>query len=151
MSSPCFQSVSSKEGTVDNVLGLFDDVTDRKLAQDALERERQSLWRMLQASDHEQQTISYEIHDGLAQYLAAADMQLQVFDGLRESNPKEAEKAFDAATQLVSQAHSESRRLISEVRHPVIDESGLETAISHLVHEQRRHGGPKINVAAACI
>jgi two-component system sensor histidine kinase DegS len=30
------------------------------------------------------------------------------------------------------------------VRPPVIDETGLETAISHLVHEQRRHGGPKI-------
>jgi signal transduction histidine kinase len=34
--------------------------------------------------------------------------------------------------------------LVSEVRPPVIDEIGLETAISHLVHEQRRGGGPKI-------
>ena len=113
-------------------------------AERALERERQSLWRMLQASDHERQTISYEIHDGLAQYLAAANMQLQVFDGLRDSNPEEAKKAYDAATQLVRQAHAESRRLINEVRPPVIDEIGLETAISHLVHEQRRRGGPKI-------
>ena len=46
--------------------------------------------------------------------------------------------------ELVRQSHPESRRLISEVRPPVIDEIGLETAISHLVHEQRRHGGPKI-------
>jgi signal transduction histidine kinase len=99
---------------------------------------------MLQASDHERQTISYEIHDGLAQYLAAANMQLQVFDGLRGSNPEEAKKAYDAATQLVRQAHVESRRLISEVRPPVIDEDGIETALSHLVHEQRQRGGPKI-------
>ena len=120
------------------------DITERKQAQEALERERQSLWRMLQASDHERQIISYEIHDGLAQYLAAAGMQFQVFDGLRESNPEAAKKAYDAATQLVSQSHSEARRLISEVRPPVIDEIGLETAISHLVHEQRRRGGPKI-------
>ena len=107
------------------VVSFFRDITERKQAQEALERERQSLWRMLQASDHERQTISYEIHDGLAQYLAAAGMQLQVFDGLRESNPEEAKKAYDAATQLVRQAHSESRRLISEVRPPVIDEMGL--------------------------
>ncbi len=133
-----------EQGKAYRFVGSHGDITDRKQAEEALERERQSLWRMLQASDHERRTISYEIHDGLAQYLAAANMQLQVFDGLRESNPKEAKKAYDAATQLVSQAHSESRRLISEVRHPVIDESGLETAISHLVHEQRRHGGPKI-------
>jgi PAS domain S-box-containing protein len=126
------------------LIGVNIDITRRKRVEEALERERQSLWRMLQASDHERQTISYEIHDGLAQYLAAAGMQFQVFDGLRESNPDEAKKAYDAATQLVSQAHFEARRLISEVRPPVIDESGLETAISHLVHEQRRRGGPKI-------
>jgi two-component system sensor histidine kinase DegS len=125
-------------------MAVIRDITARKRAQEALERERQTLWRMLQASDYERQTISYDIHDGLAQYLAAAGMQLQVFDGLRESNPEAAKKAYDAATQLVSQSHAEARRLVSEVRPPIIDEIGLETAISHLVHEQRRHGGPNI-------
>jgi PAS domain S-box-containing protein len=129
--------------------GIFRDITERKQAEQVLQRERQSLWRMLQASDHERQTISYEIHDGLAQYLAAAVMQFQVFDGLRESNPAEANKAFDTATQLVRQSHSEARRLISEVRHPVIDESGIETAIIHLVHEQRQRGGPNIECTSS--
>ncbi|NLY00009.1 MAG: PAS domain S-box protein [Rhodopirellula sp.] len=123
---------------------IIRDITERHKAQEALERERQSLWRMLQASDHERQVISYEIHDGLAQYLAAANLQFQVFDHLRGGDPEEAKKAYDAARQFVSQSHSEARRLISEVRPPVIDEIGLETAISHLVHEQRRHGGPEI-------
>ena len=105
---------------------------------------RQSLWTMLQASDHERQIISYEIHDGLAQYLAAAGMQFQAYDSLKENSPEEGKKAYDIAVELVRQAHAESRRLISEVRPPVIDEIGLEMAISHLVHEQRRHGGPQI-------
>jgi len=104
----------------------------------------QSLWRMLQASDHERQIISYEIHDGLAQYLAAAGMQFQAYESLKGNLPNEAKNAFDIAVGLVRQAHAESRRLINEVRPPVIDENGLEMAISHLVHEQRRHGGPKI-------
>jgi PAS domain S-box-containing protein len=125
-------------------ISFFHDVTERKQTRDALERERQSLWRMLQASDHERQTISYDIHDGLAQYLAAAVMQFQAHDTLRENSPDKAKTAYETAVELVRQAHSESRRLISEVRHPVIDESGLETAISHLVHEQRQRGGPKI-------
>ena len=125
-------------------VAIVRDITERKQAQEALERERQSLWRMLQASDHERQIISYEIHDGLAQYLAAAGMQFQAHDSLRENSPDKAKKAYETALELVRQAHSESRRLISEVRPPVIDEIGLETAISHLVHEQRRHGGPKI-------
>jgi PAS domain S-box-containing protein len=138
-------SLLDTSGKMLSILSLVLDVTERKQAQEALERERQSLWRMLQASDHERQTISYEIHDGLAQYLAAAAMQFQVFTGLRDSNPEEAKKAYDAATQLVRQSHFEARRLISEVRPPVIDENGIEMAISHLVHEQRRHGGPKID------
>ena len=125
-------------------ISFFHDVTERKQAQDAVERERQSLWRMLQASDHERQTISYEIHDGLAQYLAAAVMQFQAHDTQRENSPDKAKKAYDTALELVRQAHSESRRLISEVRPPVIDESGLESAISHLICEQRRNVSPKI-------
>jgi len=104
----------------------------------------ESLWRMLKASDHERQIISYDIHDGLAPYLAAAGMQFQAHDSLKENSPDEAKNAYDIAVGLVRQAHAESRRLISEVRPPVIDENGLEMAISHLVHEQRRRGGPKI-------
>ncbi|MHB8974069.1 MAG: PAS domain S-box protein [Pirellulaceae bacterium] len=104
----------------------------------------ESLWRMLQASDHERQIISYDIHDGLAQYLAAAGMQFRAHDFLQENSPDKAKRAYKIAVGLVRQAHAESRRLINEVRPPIIDETGLETAISHLVHEHRRHGGPKI-------
>jgi signal transduction histidine kinase len=71
-------------------------------------------------------------------------MQFQAHDNLRENSPDKAKRAYDTALELVCQAHSESRRLISEVRPPVIDESGLETAISHLICEQRRTGGPEI-------
>jgi PAS domain S-box-containing protein len=125
-------------------IGFFRDTTERKQVQDALERERQSLWRMLQASDHERQVIAYDIHDGLAQYLAAAAMQFQVSDSLRESSPEKAKKAHETAVELVRQAYAESRRLISEVRHPVIDERGLESAILNLVYEHRQRGGPRI-------
>jgi PAS domain S-box-containing protein len=125
-------------GTPTGFMAVPRDITQRKQIEDALERERQSLWRMLQASDHERQTISYEIHDGLAQYLAAALMQFQTNDSVRQNFPGKAKKAYEIGVELVRQAHAESRRLISEVRPPVIDDSGLETAISHLVFEQRR-------------
>ena len=58
--------------------------------------------------------------------------------------PERGEEGLRRSRQLVSQSHSEARRLISEVRPPVIDEIGVETAISHLVHEQRQRGGPTI-------
>ena len=126
------------------VIAIVRDISERKQAQEALDRERQTLWHMLQASDYERRLIAYDIHDGLAQYLAAAGMRFQAYDALKENSPDEANRAYETGAELVRQAHAESRRLINEVRPPVIDEIGLETAMSHLVHEQRRHGGPKI-------
>jgi PAS domain S-box-containing protein len=128
------------------VVIFFHDITERKQAIDALQKERQTLWHLLQASDHERQLIAYEIHDGLAQYLAAAGMQLQTYAHLRDSDPLQAKKVYEAATQLVSQSHFEARRLISGVRPPVLDEAGLETAIAHLVHDERVFKGLEIEL-----
>lgn len=122
------------------------DITERKRAEAALERERQSLWRMLQASDHERRIIAYEIHDGLAQYLTGAIMQFEISNRLRDENPSEAAKTYDAGILMARQSLAEARRLISEVRPPIIDENGIETAISHLIHEQHRPGAPKIEL-----
>ncbi len=124
------------------------DITERRQAREVLERERQSLWHMLQASDHERQLISCEIHDGLAQYLAAAWTQFQTCDAKRKIAPREAREAYRTGVELVRQAHFESRRMINEVRAPSIDEIGLEMALSDLVYEQQRRGGPKIELHA---
>ncbi len=120
------------------------DITERKKAHEALERERRTLKHMLRASDHERQLIAYDIHDGLAQQLAGAIMQFEVFDHLKEAKPKQAADAYHAATTMLRQAHSEARRLISGVRPPILDESGVVAAIAHLVNDRGFKGGPHI-------
>jgi len=126
------------------LLALFRDVTERRHAQAALERERRTLKHMLQASDHERQLIAYDIHDGLAQQLAGAIMQLEVFNHHKETKPRQADDAFRAGMTMLRQGHYEARRLISGVRPPILDESGVVTAIAHLVNEKTFEGGPKI-------
>ncbi len=125
-------------------ISFFHDVSERKRAQDALEREHRTLRHLLQSSDHERQLIAYEIHDGLAQYLTGALMQFDAYRHLQSTTPKEAAKAFEAGTTMLRQGHFEARRLISGVRPPILDESGILAAIAHLVAEQRRQPGPKI-------
>lgn len=128
---------------------FFRDTTERKQAEEALERERRTLRHLLQASDHERQLIAYEIHDGLAQQLAGASMQFQAFDHLCNADSQQARLAYQAAVQLLEQAHVEARRLISGVRPPVLDEAGVDVAIAHLVHDRRAFLGPEIEYTSA--
>jgi PAS domain S-box-containing protein len=125
-------------------VAIIRDVTDRIRAREALERERRTLKHMLRASDHERQLIAYDIHDGLAQHLAGAIMQFDAFDHLKEAKPKQAADAFHAGMTMLRQGHFEARRLISGVRPPILDESGVVAAIAHLVSDLRFPGGPKI-------
>ena len=98
----------------------------------------------MQSSDHERQLIAYEIHDGLAQYLAGSIMQFEVYNHLKETKPKDAAKAYDAGRTMLRQGHADARRLISGVRPPILDEDGIVAAVTHLVNEHRRQDGSKI-------
>jgi PAS domain S-box-containing protein len=131
-----------------SIVGFFRDVTERKRAEEATERERRTLRHLLQSSDHERQLIAYEIHDGLAQELAGALMQFDAFDHLRETRPKQAADALHAAVTMLRQAHYETRRLISGVRPPILDEEGIVAAVGHFVNEERRKRGPVIEFQA---
>ena len=99
---------------------------------------------MLQASDHERRLIAYEIHDGLAQQIAGALMQLDTYQYIKQSAPEEAAAAYQAGVTMLRQSHAEVRRLISGVRPPILDESGVVAAIAHLVHADPFVAGPQI-------
>ena len=116
-------------------LGVVEDITDRKQAEEALQRQHQTLKHLLQSSDHERQLIAYEIHDGLAQQLAGAIMQFDAFDHLKKAKPKQAADAYHAGMTMLRQGHFEARRLIAGVRPPILDEEGIADAVGHLVNE----------------
>ncbi|HYW80226.1 MAG TPA: PAS domain S-box protein, partial [Thermoguttaceae bacterium] len=144
---PCELSsavVRDDSGSPRAFIAVSRDITERKQAQAALEHERRTLSHLLRASDRERQTIAYDIHDGLAQQLAGAIMQFQAFDNLKISDECQAKTAYDTGIELVKRAHAEARRLISGVRPPALDESGIAVAISHLVQEQRERLGVPI-------
>lgn len=110
-----------------------------------LRRERRTLEHMLRASDHERRLIAYDIHDGLAQELAGAIMQFQLYQQHNDTRPEDAQKAFEGGMALLRQGHNEARRLISGVRPPILDESGVLAAIAHLVHDPAFEDGPKVD------
>jgi PAS domain S-box-containing protein len=126
------------------VMGIFRDITERKRAEEMLKKEHRTLKHLLQSSDHERQLIAYEIHDGLAQQLAAAIMQFETYIHQKDITPRKAKKAYSAAMTMLRQGHAECRRLISGVRPPILDESGVAAAIAHLVSDRNCIKGPRI-------
>jgi PAS domain S-box-containing protein len=126
------------------IMVVIRDITERMAVQAARQREHRTLKHLLQSSDHERQTIAYDIHDGLAQQLAGAIMQFDVYESLLEKKPNDAAKAYDAAKLLLQRGHTEARRLIAGIRHPVLDEAGVVEAVAHIINEQNREKGPEI-------
>jgi PAS domain S-box-containing protein len=126
------------------LVGIFRDITERKNAQESLERQHRTLKHLLQASDHERQLIAYEIHDELAQLLAGAIMHLDASAHLKDAMPKKAADAFHKGTTMLRQGHAEVRRLISDVRPPILDAEGVVAAVAHLVNEEEHRKSLRI-------
>ncbi len=125
---------------------VITDISERKQAEEALRKEQLSLRQMLEMLDRERQLTAYEIHDGLAQYLTAAKMQLQAFEQLKQHDPAESARAFHAGIRMLSRGISEARRLISGLRPPILDEAGAVAAIEHLVCDARSQEGLEIEL-----
>ena len=121
------------------------DITQERRAAEAIKKEQQLLRRLLDLHEHERQLIAYDIHDGFAQQLTGALFRLQGFRETLANNPTEAWKGFDSAVQLLCRAIDETRRLISGLRPPILDEMGVSEAVQYLIYEQRKDGGPEID------
>ncbi len=81
------------------------NVTQERLATEAIKKEQQLLRRLLDLHERERQLIAYEIHDGFAQQLAGALFRLQGFRETLARNPAEAWKGFDSAVATALPRH----------------------------------------------
>ena len=105
---------------------------------DAPPRGEAALHHLLEQQERERQLVAYEIHDGLAQYVAGALMHLQASLGDTIAPPTR--QRIEEAIRLLRVAAAESRRLIGSLRPPALEEQGLVEAISALVAEARADG-----------
>ena len=124
------------------------DITERRAAKEALLNERKLLRQLLDFQERERKLIAYEIHDGLVQQLTGALMTFQSLPQAPGGEDTSARDRFEAASGLLRDAIAEARRLISGLRPPVLDEAGLGPAVTVLVDQQNRRGGPRIELVS---
>lgn len=115
---------------------ICDEITEQRQAEQSVKREQQLLTELLDLQERERRLFACEIHDGLAQQIAGAQMRLQTIRPLCEAlAPPEAQQAYHEALALLEDSIHEARRLISGLRPPILDESGIVAAIEYLVSE----------------
>ncbi len=117
------------------LLALFRDVTERKQAEEKLREEQDALRRTLQASDHDRELITYEIHDGIAQRLAGAAMYFDTVSQMEGAISAEARPQFAAGLRTLRKASEEARGLMNRTRTPVLNRFGLKTAIADFIDQ----------------
>jgi signal transduction histidine kinase len=116
----------------------------RAQAEEALLNERRLLRHLLELQERDRQITAYELHDGIAQQLAAALLYLENHLGLRDGDPALARKQFQDGLDLIRRGLDEVRRLISGLRPLVLDEAGVIQAVEHMVAETRHRTGRDI-------
>jgi len=133
-----------EDGNFDNVMVICADVTGEKRAAEAMRKERRLLRRLLDLHERDRKLMAYEVHDGFAQQLTGALFNFETLGQIQPPHGPRARKTFDTGIQLLTKSISETRRLISGLRPPILDESGIVAAVDYLVCEAEERGGPKI-------
>ena len=117
------------------VLWAARDISDLIYARQRLMSDEQLMRNLLRLQEEDRKLLSYEIHDGLVQYLVGSQMTLDaVSDGRNTSQPEVIEQ-LRWCRDLVAKSIVEARRMISDLRPMIIDEQGIVLAIQFLVDE----------------
>ena len=130
-----------ENGVLVGVQGMARDITERKLAQDALQMFSRQL---IEAQEDERRRISRELHDQIGQILTAVKMNLYSVQQVCQASEagsyvKDNIEAVDEALRLV-------RDLSVELRPSVLDDLGLVSALRWYADRYSRRTGVVVEV-----
>jgi signal transduction histidine kinase len=93
------------------------------------ERLRHLTGRLMQIQDSERRRVARDVHDGLGQYLVGVKMGIDQF-ARRLANDPEGRETMTEISRLLNQAITETRTISHLLHPPLLDEIGLESALS---------------------
>ena len=127
------------QGRPVRLAGAIRDITDRKRMESTLRSDQRLLRQLLDAHERERQLFAYEIHDGVIQQITASLMHLDAYAQIVKPDSGRPGHEFEQAARLLREAVGDARRLLSGLRPPILDESGVIAAIEYLANETRRY------------
>ncbi len=114
----------------------------------SLEDLRRSRERLVAAQEEERRRIQRDLHDGLGPVLASMRLRLEAcLDAAQdENNPMAGE--LERLYELVGQATGDIRRLVYDLRPPVLDQLGLVPALRQHCERFSRETGVEVGFEA---
>jgi two-component system sensor histidine kinase DegS len=105
--------------------------------------------RVIEAQEAERSRLAQEVHDGPAQALSNSIFQVEYIEGIVERDPKLARTELRFLRELLRRELSSVRTFISQLRPPVLDELGLDGALTDAVGRMTALTGLPIKVELA--
>jgi PAS domain S-box-containing protein len=113
---------------------LHKEVAERRQAERRLQHSEKSLRRLalhlLRSQDEERRRLGRELHDSLGQYLAAIKITMDTLSCVVGQKTNEANQLLTECTELVENSIKEVRTISYLLYPPMLDETGLKSAIS---------------------
>ncbi|HEX5885472.1 MAG TPA: PAS domain S-box protein [Pyrinomonadaceae bacterium] len=130
-----------ENGLLVGVQGMARDITERKVAQDALQMFSRQL---IEAQEDERRRIARELHDQIGQVLTAIKMNLHTVQ--QDCNSMEAGSHIKDNIDAVDEALRLVRDLSIDLRPPLLDDLGLVTALRWYVDRYAKRTGLNVDV-----
>jgi two-component system, NarL family, sensor kinase len=107
---------------------------------------RQLSGRLLQLQDEERRRIARDLHDTTGQKIAALSMSLDRVARLLDSKKPERQEALEEGRDIVRMIGEEIRTLSYLLHPPLLDESGLGSAVRWYAEGFQKRSGIRLNV-----
>jgi PAS domain S-box-containing protein len=135
----------SRDGLVESVMTISEDVTDRIRSEQEL---LQLTVRLFSLQDEERRRIARELHDGTAQNLFAITVNLARLGQLPSSESNEIRQLVSESQSLCDQSLQEIRTLSYLLHPPLLDQAGLVSALQWYVEGFTKRSGIHVDVSA---
>ena len=103
--------------------------------------------QILKAQEEERKRMAYNIHDGLAQMIAATHQRLQAYRSYPWPTLPEAVADLDKLEHQLRQCVDEVRRVIGYLRPSILDDYGLESALRQFLSDRQQEMGWQMQVS----
>lgn len=132
-----------RDGSTRGVVAIARDITDRKRSEDNL---RKYVDAIVRVRDEERRQIARELHDEAGQALTSMLVRLRALErDVRVRSEESLQARLTDIVQVGEQLHGELGRLARGLHPGVLENLGLEAALSHLA-AQARKGGLRVDV-----